>query len=196
MKTMIYCGVNNGDGFFQRAKHFDLSIGFEANPVLCKELKRVADERNIRNIEIVNAALCDFDGQVKFNVNNNDCTSSIGRINNAVHQGIRTIQTISVRAVNLKSFLQARGMEHIDFYLSDLQGMDLTVLRTIEPLLDKKRIEILQCEVQKEDKSWVYMDLYNGYSGFEALLSKNYEKIQHIRVEAHHTEDIVWRAKR
>jgi len=193
---MIYCGVNRGGGFFQRVGRFDLSIGFEANPVLCKELKYVADKRNIRNIEIINAALCDFDGHVNFNVNNNDCTSSIGRINSVVHPTIKTIQTISVRAVNLKKFLKTRGIQRIDFYLSDLQGMDLTILRTIEPLLEKKRIEILQCEVGKEDKPWVYMDLYNGYSGFDALLYKNYEKIQHIRVEEHHTEDIVWKAKR
>lgn len=195
MRTMIYAGVNRGDGFFPRVGFFDLAIGFEANPCLCVELKRMVAERGLRHVRIINAALCDCSGLVAFNINNNDCTSSIGAINPAVHPKVRTIKKIHVKSINLCEFLVAQGIDHVDFYLSDLQGMDLTVLKTLKPLLDEKKIGMLQCEVGKEDKPWVYVDLYNGYSGFKKLLSRNYKKIEHRRVEEHHTEDIIWGVK-
>jgi len=196
MKTMIYAGVNKGEGFFPLIKDFDRSIGFEANPVLCKKVQQAIDERGYKDVEIINAALCDHDGEVEFHINNNDYTSSIGIINRQIHPTVKTIRTIKVKAVNLYNFLISRNIYYIDFYLSDLQGMDLAVLRTLKPFLDEKRIEVLQCEVGKDDKPSVYIGLYNKFSGFQRLLSRNYEIISHKKIAEHFTEDIVWRAKR
>lgn len=195
MRTMIYAGVNKGDHFFPIVNDFDLCIGFEANPELSRLLTETILTRNLKNVEIVSAALCDFDGEVRFHINNDDYTSSMGRINNDVHPSIKTIATITVRAVNLFNFLTARSIGNVDFYLSDLQGMDLTVLRTLKPLLDEKRICQVQCEVGKDDRPHVYVGLYNGFSGFQELLSKNYYIADHKKVEEHFTEDIIWKAK-
>ena len=142
MRTMIYAGVNKGEGFFPRVKDFDRSIGFEANPGLCKILQETVNRRELRNIEIINAALCNFDGEIKFNMNDNDYTSSIGTINNDIHSSITTVRTIKVRAMNLYNFLIERDIDHIDFYLSDLQGMDLIILRTLQPFLNAKKIKV------------------------------------------------------
>ena len=192
---MVYAGVNKGEGFFPRANEFDLAIGFEADPKLCRILQETVNRQERRNIEIVNAALCNYDGEVKFNINNNDYTSSIGTINTDIHPAITTVSTINVRAVNLFNFLIERGIDHIDFYLSDLQGMDLIILKTLQPFLKEKKIITLQCEVGKDEKPPVYLDLYNKFSGFQELLSDNYRIIEHRKVESDITEDIVWRVK-
>ncbi len=97
--------------------------------------------------------------------------------------------------MNLYNFLIERDIDHIDFYLSDLQGMDLNILRMLQPFLDAKKINMLQCEVGKDDRPPVYVDLYNKFAGFQELLSNNYEIIEHIKIEEHITEDIVWRVK-
>jgi FkbM family methyltransferase len=195
MKTMIYAGVNKGEGFFPKVSDFDQSLGFEANPKLYRALQKRLDIENFRNVEIINAALCDFDGEVMFNINNDNYTSSIGMINNDVHPSIKTINAIKVKALNLYYFLKAQNIDYIDFYLSDLQGMDLAVLGTLKPFLDEKKIEVLQCEVGKDDRPSVYVGLYNKFSGFQDILSDNYEIIDHRKVEEDFTEDIVWRVK-
>jgi len=193
MKTMIYAGVNKGESFFPKVKDFDRSIGFEANPRLCKILKETVERHELRGVEIVSAALHNFNGEIKFNLNTNDYTSSTGKINNDIHPSIKTVETIKVRSINLYNFLIEQDVEFIDFYLSDLQGMDLIVLKTLQPLLEKRKIEVLQCEVGKDDRPPVYLDLYNKFAGFQELLSSNYEIIEHKKVEEHITEDIVWR---
>jgi FkbM family methyltransferase len=196
MKTMIYAGVNRGEGFFPRVKDFDRSIGFEANPGLCKILQETVDRHKLDGVEIVNAALYDFDGEIEFNLNTNDCASSIGKINNDIHPSIKTVRVIKVRSLNLLNFLMEQNIEHIDFYLSDLQGVDLMVLKTLQPFLNMRKIDVLQCEVGKDDRPPVYLDLYNKFTGFKELLSANYEIIDHKKVAEHITEDIVWTVKR
>ena len=41
-------------------------------------------------------------------------------------------KVVDIKVVNLAKFLESEGIEVIDFYYSDCQGSDLTVLKTLK----------------------------------------------------------------
>ena len=81
---------------------------------------------------------------------------------------------ITVKTINLKNFLEENGVEYIDYYLSDTQGSDLNILKTIKNFVDDKKIKELFIETHGND--WIlYEGLDNKFEGFKKILSKNYE---------------------
>jgi hypothetical protein len=56
--------------------------------------------------------------------------------------------------------------------------MDLEVLKSMKPMINKKMIRTITCEVAKDDRKNVYSDLPdNSESGFNELLCENYKLI-------------------
>ena len=85
------------------------------------------------------------------------------------------IKTIRIPSINLLNFLEERGIRHIDSYISDIQGFDLEVLKTLKPLLDNRQITDITCEVSKDKYGNIYKDIpENNESGFKELLNENY----------------------
>lgn len=75
-------------------------------------------------------------------------------------------------------FLQKNQIDFIDDYMSDIQGMDLEVLKTMKHMIDQREICTITCEVTKDDKCNIYKDLPdNSESGFADLLNENYALI-------------------
>jgi FkbM family methyltransferase len=82
-----------------------------------------------------------------------------------------------VPAINIYQYCQQHNITDIDTYISDLQGIDLEVLKTLKPLIDSKKIRQIQCEVTINGKRNIYKDLpSNELSEFESLLRANYNK--------------------
>ncbi len=77
---------------------------------------------------------------------------------------------------NLLNFCQQNDINVISDYISDIQGMDLTVLKTMEKYIDERRIITITCEVARNNKAHIYGDLpSNKKVDFEKLLEKNYK---------------------
>ena len=56
--------------------------------------------------------------------------------------------------------------------------MDLQVLKTLIPMINKKQIGTIRCEVTKDQYKNIYHDLPdNSNSGFLSILSDNYQLI-------------------
>ena len=51
------------------------------------------------------------------------------------------LKKITVKTVNLKKFLEDNQVDYIDYYLSDTQGSDLNILKTIKEFVDEKKLE-------------------------------------------------------
>lgn len=158
---------------------------FEANPNRYRKLKNKFSK--YRNIQLYNFAVADYDGQIEFNIssNNNGASSSIGNFNEKWKQkhaspsnDIAMIQTIKVPCINLLNFCKENAIDYIDDYISDIQGMDLQVLKTLKPMIDKKQIGSIKCEVTKDEYKNIYYDLPdNSEAGFKNLLGDNYELV-------------------
>lgn len=172
-RVLIYLGLHKGSSFDQLISSHKICYGFEANPELYKNL--IKKYRFYKNVHIINAAVTDYNGVIKFNISsNNGRSSSIGEFKQNWPNDIKMLYTIEVPAVRLSDFLEERNIDFIDTYCSDIQGNDLTVLKTLSNWIKNKKIGSITCETSKDKHQNIYELGDNSESGFKAILDENY----------------------
>jgi FkbM family methyltransferase len=182
MKVLIYLGLNQGSGFDKMINGFDKCYGFEAIPELAE--KMAIRYKNDDRVEIINAAVCGENKEQTFYISTNILmeSSSLGELsdyyrNNGPKNQIRTKRKITVPGIVLSNFLKERGIDQIDTYVSDIEGMDYFVLNTIKEYVDDKRINHIQVEAECDYWGGESHDNLpsNKETLFYELLSDNYE---------------------
>ena len=180
---LFFIGMDPNGVFNLMHKGYSECYGFEANP---ERFKKIEEKyKNYPNIKLHNVAVAQHDGEITFNIssNNEGASSSVGNFNKDWEQKykgekIEMVKSITVPCINLNNFCAKNNINYIDDYVSDIQGMDLEVLKTIKPMIDRKMIGTITCEVTKDDKVNIYEDLpENSESGFAKLLDKNYNLV-------------------
>ncbi len=176
---LVYLGAHRGKGLSRICGRYRKVYCFEANPVMAAKLRRRFAWR--KNVEVIHAAVTGTDGTVTFNVSSrNAASSSVGKLD-AEFPGVKegllyVVKTVEVPSLDLLRFLRERGVDCISAYVSDIQGYDLTVLKTLQSWINEGRIGEITSEVAKGRNS--YSDLPdNSEAGFEALLSGRYELV-------------------
>jgi FkbM family methyltransferase len=174
--TLIYSGINLGDSFQKIFFKYEKVYGFEPNPVNYKKLNYF---RRFKGVKIYNLALSDKDGETSFflpdNPNNVSASLSDFREDNVF--SIKSKRTIRVKTINLLNFLIKNQIDFIDFYISDIEGYDFKVLKTIRSFIDSKQIKSIQVEALINEVKNPYLDILNYEKNFDDLLEKNYTKI-------------------
>ena len=184
-KILIYIGLNNGVGFLNiiENENFDKCYGFEPIPHLYEKVKN--EHINNPKVEIINAAVVETEGEYDFYVskfhNIIGDSSSLFEITEEYREvtgnDIRTYEKIKVKGINLKKFFEEKKITNIKTYVSDAEGMDYTILKSISSFLNEKRIEFIQVEsicdyvineVRENQPTNYEKDFVN-------LLSNNYE---------------------
>jgi FkbM family methyltransferase len=178
--TLIFIGVDPKGEFNILWPGYKICYGFEANPDRFEKLLRKYSAHE--NIKLFNCAVADFDGEIDFNIssNNDGASSSIGTFNEEWRKknDIEMVKTVKVPCINLLKFLEKNNITYIDDYVSDIQGMDLEVLKTLRPMIEKRQIGSIKCEVTKDAYNNIYKDLPdNSETGFAELLHENYELV-------------------
>ena len=175
--VLVYVGMHKGRGFDRVFYKYEISFAFEANPELCRTLQN--KYAKYKNVFIINAAVTDYDGNINFNISSNGGeSSSIGNFNKEWNNNIRMEETITVECINLNNFLLKKEIKFINNYISDIQGMDLTVLKTLKNWIDKRQIGCISSEVAIDERKHIYNDLPdNSEQGFMTLLSENYQLV-------------------
>jgi FkbM family methyltransferase len=172
-RTLIYLGLHKGSSFDELIGTHKVCYGFEANPELYKQL--IKKYKFYTNIHIIHAAVTDFNGVIKFNISsNNGRSSSIGEFKKAWPNAVEMLYTIEVPAIKLSEFLKEKNVDFIDTYCSDIQGNDLTVLKTLSSWIKNKKIGSITCETSKDSYQNIYELGDNSESGFKELLHENY----------------------
>lgn len=172
-----------GDGLIKHIQYFDIVYAFEANPVFSTILSNRFKEQ--KNVNIINAAVCgEHGGVVKFNISeNNGASSSLLEPNqkNPLYSAIKTKNVVYVPKICLSNFFAEKNVKKIDLYISDLQGYDFIVLKTLKEMIVNKQIHEIQCEVLKNDKIPIYENkeksLENNQENFDNFLCDYYDKI-------------------
>ena len=181
--VLVYVGAHVGNSLQNHVNSYDEVYAFEANPNFCEYLKsRFQDNKNVT---IINAAICEKHNDfIDFNISkNNGDSSSILKANkeSVLFDLIESNQTIKVPTINLKNFLEEKKINHIKTYISDTQGYDLIILKTLKPLIDNRMIEEIQCEVEKNEKPSIYVnentETQNKEKNFDEFLKENYVKV-------------------
>ncbi|MFA6924559.1 MAG: FkbM family methyltransferase [Bacteroidales bacterium] len=180
---LFIIGMDSNGIFDLMYRGYEKCYGFEANPERFEKLVKKYGKQP--NIYIHNVAVAQYDGEVVLNIssNNNGASSSLGNFNKTWQEQykaekIEIVKSIKVPCINLHNFCIKNNISYIDDYLSDIQGMDLEVLKTMNPMIEQKRIGTITCEVTKNEKRNVYSDLPdNSENGFAELVNTNYELI-------------------
>lgn len=168
--TLVYVGVNAGDSLTRIFYKFKRCICIEANPNLCKKLKKLF---NFNNVEIYNYLLGPKNGEDFLNIYKLDSTNStLSKIYNQ-----KIIKKIKVKMTRLDTFLNNLKIKYINFYMSDLEGLDYEVLKTLKSFIDNKRINYIQheCIINKRHNPYIKFSNYEYL--FNSLLSKKYKQI-------------------
>lgn len=180
---LFYCGLNRGASFDNLFPHFDICHAFEANPDLA--LRAKIKYAGLRHVHIIHGALGRSNGSANlFIANNRGESSSLGKFNLewSRETNISASKTIRVPAINLHAYCIKNRITYITEYISDLQGMDLEVLKTLKPYLEAGTIGAIQCEVTQPNVD-VYQDLpSNQEEEFERLLAGSYKKTGEFNV--------------
>ena len=121
----------------------------------------------------------DEKSKAKFFVTPNRVSSSLGIVSSSTHDEDhpqRKYREIEVDVINLYDYLVDKQVEYIDYYISDAQGSDLNILKTIQSFIDNKKIEKLFVETHGNGL-FLYDGLNNQFDGFKELLCENYNFI-------------------
>ena len=137
---------------------------------MCKKLKKLF---NFNNVEIYNYLLGPKNGEDFLNIYKLDSTNStLSKIYNQ-----KIIKKIKVKMTRLDTFLNNLKIKYINFYMSDLEGLDYEVLKTLKSFIDNKRINYIQheCIINKRHNPYIKFSNYEYL--FNSLLSKKYKQI-------------------
>jgi len=182
-EILVMIGLDSNGELCILRPGYKTCYGFEANPVRYNKL--IKKYKKYKNMYFFNVAVSDYDGEINFNISNNNdgASSSIGNfsedwLKTQESDGIQMTTKIKVPCINLFNFFQRNNINYIDDYISDIQGMDLQVLKTLRPMIDNKQIGTIRCEVTKDKYKNIYHDLPdNSERGFLELLTDNYQLI-------------------
>lgn len=175
MKTLVYVGANVGSSLSGMVHKYDKVYAFEPDPEMFEALKTNLSKYSW--VTLVNAACAEDNGKIKFYITPNRVSSSVSIVSTLTHpedHPQRNYTEIEVNTINLLDFLKENEVEHIDYYLSDAQGSDLAILKTIKEFVDDKKISELYIETHGDGK-YLYDELNNQFKEFKKILSENYE---------------------
>lgn len=175
MSTLVYVGANTGDSLWSIFNQYDEVYAFEPDPEIFDTLDR--KYKQFEWVTLINAA-CNLEkGVQKFYITPNRVSSSMSVVSTLTHpedHPQRDYKEIEVNVINLEEYLLENNVEYIDYYISDAQGSDLNILKTIKSYIDGKKIGKMYIETHGNGL-YLYDDLYNQFDGFKELLQENYE---------------------
>ena len=174
--VLVYVGLNTGESLSRICYRYKRCIGYEPNPVNFKICQRRFKKYN--NVELYHFAASDSKGKVSLYLSdngNNFASSSL--LENTEASSIRASNIIRVKSINLGKHLNKIGAIQIDDYISDIEGHDLVVLKTLIQYLEKKRIKSVTCEVIRNGKDNPFKLCKNYECDFDEFMPYHYKKI-------------------
>ena len=177
MTTLVYIGTNEGDGLEEYINLYDKVYGFEPDPEIFNALK--SRFVNCTHATFINAACSDKEGIQTLYVTENRHSTSLSELSEfyltrGFSGGKASFKTFDVNTINLNNFFEENNIEYIDTLITDCQGSDLSILKTISSFIDEKKIGEIFCETHANSIE-LYESIYNQYDGFKELLCNNYE---------------------
>lgn len=154
MKTCVIVGQNYPDAGLQRlVNEYPRVIIFEPIPDAAKACREVF--RRMPGVLVFEAACADKFSHSRFNLYNTaGLSSSLGEMSEDAirvygdQYDLSLKGTLEVQVLHLGFILQLLGVEVIDFLLIDAQGMDFTILKTVEPWMTDSRLKLIQIEAE------------------------------------------------
>jgi len=177
MSTLVYVGTNEGNGLEEYVDLYDKVYAFEPDPEMFKALVDKFSDKD--HVVFVNAACSDTAGIKTLYVTENRHSTSLSELSDysltyGFSGGKPSFKTFEVNCVNLYDYFVENQIDYIDTLITDCQGSDLSIIKTIKGYIDNKKIGELFCETHGTSVE-LYSGLNNQFDGFKEILSENYE---------------------
>ena len=172
--TLVYVGLNVGESFSRLCYRYADAYGYEPNPVNFKKVQKKL--KNQKNLKLFNLAAAEKNGTAILNIsdNGNDfAASSLADFSNNRNVGIS--KKIEIKTINLYDHLTALGVKKIDDYMSDTEGYDFTILKTLTPMIEGNKIHKITCEIVKNNKTGPFKNVMSSMEDFDKFLPKRYQ---------------------
>ena len=149
--TLVYVGANIGGEHLDKLieKHERCYL-FEPQPFAAEKLRQTVGK--LEGVEVIQAACGADEGLFDLTIYNEmGLSSSLGKMTQQAKDSFSDFdleerEIIKVNVWNLLEWLEANGIETIETLVIDAQGMDLTILKTLSPLIETGAIQNIQCE--------------------------------------------------
>lgn len=177
MATLVYVGTNEGEGLKEYIDLYDKVYAFEPDPEIFQILvNRFQDKKHA---VFVNAACSDSTGTKTLYVTENRHSTSLSELSDysltyGFSGGKSSFKKFEVNCINLNDYFVENNIDYVDTLITDCQGSDLSILKTIKSFIDDKKIGELFCETHGTSVE-LYDGLDNQFDGFKEILSENYE---------------------
>ncbi|MEJ7594314.1 MAG: FkbM family methyltransferase [Planctomycetaceae bacterium] len=153
--VILDVGSCNGDQSCEFATQFPKAqiFAFEARPQSAQTVRRTVSQ--YPNIEVIESAVHDFDGETEFHVVNDLNPGASSLFVGSGVQDIHPIQQarITVPAMRLDTWAKQARVSRFDLVWMDLQGPELLALRGMGNML--RTVSAIQLEI-------TYFELYSG----------------------------------
>tara|TARA_R110000868_G_scaffold293213_1_gene553723 strand:+ start:1208 stop:1819 length:612 start_codon:yes stop_codon:yes gene_type:complete len=153
IKRIVVVGPNMGDNMIRDLcdEHHEIYF-FEPMPDAAKWLKEHNDHPTIH---VIQAACGAENGAATMNVYNNGLSTSFGVCTTQAQAAYTGVDlelqgTIEVEVLNAYDYLIGLGIDEVETFMTDAQGMDLEILRTMEPWLASRKIRTIICEADHD----------------------------------------------
>ena len=138
-------------------------------------IKRFAHAKNLALYPFAAAKVMGWQALHLPNNGAHDASASLSQFSEL--SPIQSVGEIYVPTVNLLTFLLSLGVDSVDMLVTDCEGYDLEVLRTMESWITSGRIGYIQCEVQVIGAEPAYISVSNYEEDFDAFLSPHFRKV-------------------
>lgn len=177
MLTLVYIGTNEGESLDDYIDLYDKIYAFEPDPEIFQKLVSRFEGRD--NLICINSACSETSGKKTLYVTENRHSSSLSELSDYSLQhgfsgGKESFKTFEVTSINLHEFLIKNQIDYIDTLITDCQGSDLSILKTIKSFIDERKIGEIFCETHANSIE-LYSGLYNQFDGFKEILNQNYK---------------------
>ena len=184
-RVFVCVGPNRGDlAMLELMQGHDRFYLFEPLPDAADYLRR--HNAHLQDIfHVVEAACGDAEGMQTLTVYNHEgVSSSLGVCTDQAREmypqaDLTKKEQLEVQVVNLCGFLEWAGVRQIETLMIDAQGMDLTILKTMRPYLERKAVRRVIHEIDVDgfrhydglpDNSLsgavAYMEQFGGYQPY------------------------------
>ncbi len=145
MNVCIDIGANLGFVSAILSKRSKQVISFEPEPKNVSKFKDLIKTNNLKNIEVVQMAVADKIGKLKFYTSPAHAHHSLG----LAHASQSDSSYIEVDVTTLDGFCKTRGIDEIDCLKVDVEGFEYEVFQGSIELLKNKKINNIIFEISK-----------------------------------------------
>lgn len=177
-------GANNGSSNIHRAQNGDTVYAFEPTPEMIIEIEKKT--AGMPNYHLNKVAVSNYNGKATFNVAGHcdwGC-SSLNEFSDNLEKtwpgrgDFKVTHTIDVEVIRLDSFIEANGIQQIDYLHCDAQGSDLQVLEGLGKYISIVKEGVI--EVAANNELALYKKVDNTLLSAVDFLTKNGFRDIHI----------------